>query len=103
MQLSVNHTNPKDKMLECSKKLLDQLKEQHKGRISHVTQIWTGYDSKFSFRISNFNVEGTICVKEDKLEINGRLPLAARLFKGMIEDTIIKSMKQLVIDCKNKH
>jgi len=102
MQLSVQHMNPQDQMLTCSKNLLTQLQEEHKGRISEVVQIWNGYDSKFSFKISGFSIDGTLSVKKDKLEISGKLPFGARLFKGMIEDTILKNMRELVQNCKKR-
>jgi len=100
MNIKIEHQLSADKVLACSKTLIDSLKEEHSDRITHLVQIWNENESNFSFRLSGFNIEGKLIVNKDNIEITGTLPLAAMLFKKMIEETIRNHAEKMLKECK---
>jgi len=100
MNIKIKHNLQGEKALNCAKHILDGLKEEHQDKISNLVQIWTGNKSKFSFRLKGISVTGTIVVNSDNLEISGKLPFAAMLFQGVIEDTIKKNADKMLTECK---
>ncbi len=103
MKVTVNHNLSQEKLLECSKNLLDNLRKEHGDNISNIVQLWTGYNCKFSFRIKGLAISGTITVNEHDVIVDGKLPVAAMLFKGMIEDTIKKHTEEMINNCATTH
>ncbi|MCX6158981.1 MAG: polyhydroxyalkanoic acid system family protein [Ignavibacteriae bacterium] len=75
---------------------LPQLKEQHSDKIIDLEESWNGNTGIFSFKISGFEVSGTLQVGENFVLINGELPFAAILFKGAIEETIQAKAMELL-------
>ncbi len=100
MKITIKHNLQGENAINCAKNILDGLKEEHKDKISNLVQIWTGNKSKFSFRLKGISVTGTIVVNFDDIEISGKLPFAAMLFQGVIEDTIKKNAHKMLTECK---
>ena len=100
MQIDLNHNLPQTNATECAKKILDNLKEEHAGKISDVKQSWNGNTCNFSFKAYNFAVSGTIVVTEKQINIKGNLPFLARAFSGTIKSTIENNAVKLINDCR---
>lgn len=99
MNIRINHNLQLFDAVVCAKNILDNLREEHSDKISNVVQRWTGNVSKFSFRLKNFNVTGTINVSDSYVEISGRLPFAAMMFKGLIENTVKNNAQKMLNKC----
>jgi hypothetical protein len=99
MNITVNHTLSFEQALKCSKNIIDRLKEEHSDRITNLVQMWNGNISNFSFRIAGMNIDGTLTVFSDRIEIHGNLPAAAFLFKRMIEETIQRHAEKMLKNC----
>ncbi len=102
MKILLKHDVGISKATDCSKKILDTLKEKHKDKISNMVQNWTGNKSDFSFKVMNFNIKGTLVVNEKDIVISAKLPLGASLFKGMIEKTIKEHSDEMIKKCKEE-
>ncbi len=100
MKVIVNHTLSRADALQCSKEILEHLRRQHATSITSVVEVWTDYKSDFSFRYRNMSITGNIFVNENNIEISGRLPMAAMLFNGIIEDTIKREAAAMLGNCK---
>ena len=103
MNIKIDHNLATEKALACSKTLLEKLREEQSDKISNVVQLWNGNVSNFSFRVSGFKIEGTLTVTEKNIIINGKLPLAAMLFKGIIEETIKKHADKMIFQCSENN
>ncbi len=99
MEIIIKHNLEQDKVLECSKNILEHLRTEHAGKITNIVEVWTGYTSEFSFRFKSMSIRGTIQVNSDNIKITGKLPMAAMLFKGLIEETIRREANKLVKEC----
>lgn len=102
MKINITHNKDKDTAIDCAKHILERLKKEYGEKISNPVQIWTDDKARFSFRMRGISIEGVINVTDNEVIISGKLPLAAQLFKGVIEDTITRQTKQLLENCDNK-
>ena len=99
MKVVINHSLPQNNAIECSKKIIDNLKEEHNDRISDVFEKWDKNKSDFSFKLMSFNISGNIKVTENEVIIEGKLPFAASMFKGIIEKTIKDNANKMLNNC----
>lgn len=77
--------------------LLTELQEKHSDKISNASREWNGSKDlmNYSFSAMGFNVSGNVVLGEDGLVLNGKLPLAARMFKGKIKSTVESALDDL--------
>lgn len=68
--------------------LVQQLKNQYGGRVSDVKESWDGNRGHYTFNAMGFNVDLNISVENDRVNVEGNLPMAALPFKSQIENTI---------------
>lgn len=77
-------------------RFVEMLKEQHRERVSDLSQEWNGNTLSFAFKTFGFKVGGAIAALENKLAVTGDIPLAAMMFKGKIEAEIREQLGRLM-------
>lgn len=88
MRISIPHSLPPAEALKRIKKLLTDLKKEHGDKIQDLEEWWDGPVGTFNFSVMGSAVSGTLEVREGEVVLDGKLPWAAMLFKGKIEQTI---------------
>jgi hypothetical protein len=88
LKISVAHSLDRQTAVERLKGFLDQVKAQYQDRLSNLEEEWDEFNGRFKFSAMGFSSEGTISVEEDEVRVDGKLPLAAMIIKGQIEETI---------------
>ncbi len=96
LNMTINHHLPQVEALERVKGLLGDVKAEYADKISNLEEDWEKNQGVFSFDAMGFSVSGTLTVSEKTVEINGKLPFAAALFKGNIESTIRERADKLL-------
>jgi hypothetical protein len=84
----VHHDLPENVAAERIRSMIPTLKQQFSGMVTDLNETWTGKKGQFSFKVKGMDVNGEIEVKENKVIVDGEIPLLALPFKGRIEDTI---------------
>ena len=99
MQIKYPYDGGKDKAYEKIDSLLSELETKYADQISELYKEWN--DSKdfmnFKFKVRGFSVVGDIKIEEKKVILNGKLPLAGKIFKGKIKSTIEDTLKELFV------
>ena len=94
MEIKLEHNLHRDRARECAKRILSDLSQKQSRLISKPVQMWDEDQCKFSFSVKGSTVTGNISVKEESIDIKGKLPIALSLFKGMIKETIEKKASE---------
>ncbi len=94
--MNIKHGLTKDDALTRIKKLLSETSDQHADSISDLKEKWNGNVGTFSFNVKGFGVSGTLTVKDSEIVLDGKIPLAASLFKGKIKSTIQNEADKLL-------
>ncbi len=99
MTIELNHNLEQEKGIICAEKIFNQLSEEYKDEFSDLKQNTVGNIINFSFKIRGMNIKGNITVEKDKVIIKSKLPFAARIFRGMIEDKIKENADKMISQC----
>ncbi len=100
MKVEINHNLDSEKGVVCAEKIFKQLSEQYKDEFSDLKQETKGNVINFSFKIRGMHINGQITVSEDHVEIESKLPFAARIFQNKIETIIKENADRMISDCK---
>ncbi len=80
---------------EATKRLKEKfhvVREQHGHKAADLVETWEGNVLSFAFKVMGMAVSGTVTVEDAAVKLDAKLPLAAMMFKGMIEREIRKEL-----------
>ena len=63
---------------------LKQIEQQYKGQIGEVDGGWDGYVLNYAFSTFGIAIKGKLAIEENKVVLDGEIPLSAMMFKGKI-------------------
>ena len=93
---SIPHNLGQQQATEKLQHFLEQVRERYADQLSEMRGDWTEERLEFAFKTMGMAVEGTLIVEEVAVHVNGKLPLAAALFRGRIEQTIRAELEKLL-------
>ena len=99
MKIELEHNLPQDRAIICAEKIFKDLSEKYEDEFSDLEQKTEGNIILFSFRIRGMNISGTITVNENNVLIESKLPFAARIFQGLIENKIRENADEKIAEC----
>jgi len=73
-----------------------QLQEAFSGQYSDYEETWEDHQLAFRFTTFGFNVKGTVSVEPSEVRVDLDLPIAAMMFKGVIEERIRGKMEEML-------
>ena len=71
-------------------------KERNQGKVQDLVENWQGNNLNFSFKTYGFDVSGTVAVEPNAVRIDSKIPFAAMMFKGKIEQTLKDELAKLL-------
>lgn len=100
MKIELKHNLDTEKGIICAEKIFKQLSEEYKDEFSDLIQKTNGNIIDFSFKIRGMFIKGDIIVDKEKVTIKSKLPFAAKIFQGMIENKIKENADNMISKCK---
>ena len=73
---------------ERLKTFLEDMRRDYGDKLADARGEWQGHVLQFGFTVYGMAIQGTLEVSEASVNVNGKLPLAAALFRGQVEKTI---------------
>ena len=80
---------------EATRRLHEQL-PRFEDKVTDLEQQWQDHTVTFHFKAAGFAVNGTMAVEEAAANVDLSLPLAALLFKGMIEEGLRRELTTIL-------
>ena len=96
MKVIVDHVLPKQEAKTRISKLIEELKTEHRDKISDEYENWNGDSADFGFKVSGMKITGKLIIRDSDVEINGKLPFLAIPFKSQIENLIREKAEELL-------
>ena len=96
IRLSFPYRLSQDEAGSRVKRLLGGLQDRYGKRLRYLREEWKGNSCSFSFQVSGFRVSGTITTTPKSVDLTGKLPWAAAVFKSQIEDAIRRRAETLL-------
>jgi len=96
INMSVSHTLGKQEACRRLQQKLDAVRQSYSHHVSQLSEVWQEGVLQFSFRAAGMNVSGTITVEDSQVSLHAVLPLAAMMFRGLIEQRIRQELGNLL-------
>jgi hypothetical protein len=90
----VPHCLGKDAAKQRLQTFIDKISQQFQEQVTHLQRDWQDHTLHFSLTTYGMNVTGTLTVENDLARIEGKLPLAAMMFRGKIEKTVVGELER---------
>ena len=99
MKVVLEHKLPLEKAIICAEKIFKDLSEKYEDEFSDLKQKTEDNKILFSFRIRGMNISGIITVTKSNVLIESKLPFAAKIFQGLIENKIRENADEKIAEC----
>jgi hypothetical protein len=100
MKVVINHQFTKEKAVKCAENLIRNLTEKFKDDISDFRQEKEGDIILFSLKAKGMKFKGTISIEINSVIIESKLPLAIKMFEGVLEKKILENADKEILKCK---
>ena len=84
----VNHQLGQEEAAARLEGLLENALARYENQLKNLETERVDDTLSFSFKAMGFKIAGKVTVEEDLVRLDGKLPLAASLFRGTIENSI---------------
>jgi len=88
VQLTIPHQLGQEEALTRLKGFLGKVKHRYQTQVSDLQETWTDNTVQFGFKTYGFTVSGQMAVEPADVRFDAKIPLAAMMFKGKIEQTL---------------
>jgi len=96
LSMSTTHNLGVEEATRRLKEKFDSVRSRFGEHVSRLREQWEGNTLSFAFETMGMSVSGTVAVADDQVSLEAELPLAAALFKGMIEKRIREELGDLL-------
>ncbi len=96
MNAEVSHSLGREEALERLRSFSEKIRDKYKGQVSDMEESWADETLNFSFKSFGFKVSGSLIVGDDSVKLDGKLPIAAMVFKGKIQQEFVDQLNKLL-------
>jgi hypothetical protein len=89
IETSVAHQLGNVAALNCLHAMVDSLEDRYRDQVHCVESHWNGNELDISFAAYGYHINWHATVLTDRIALIGRIPSAARPFRGKIEQAIV--------------
>ena len=94
--VTVPHSLTQEEALSRVKKLLGELKQAYGSQVSDVREQWDGSTCNFSLKMRVFKIQGSIKVRSEVVELNGKMPTGTGRYENKVRTLIEDRAKALL-------
>ena len=96
LSMTIPHALGQDEALTRMKQESKAALEAFGDQVKDLKEDWTDNRVDFSFSAMSFSVQGDMQVNSDCIALNAKLPMAAFMFKGMIEQRLRERLGEVL-------
>lgn len=96
LTMNIPHQLGREEALKRIQSVLKNVEARFGNQVSDLHQEWDENAGKFSFRVMNMPISGTLTVSDADVALDSKLPLAASLFEGKIKSVILEEAKKVL-------
>lgn len=95
-QTEVSHQLSSSEARSRVEALVEEISAQYGDIISDLQGDWSQDCLSVSFRAMGFSITSDVRVEEERVAVDGKIPMAALPFKGKIQNTIVDKLNELL-------
>jgi len=94
--MNVDHSLGQEEAVSRIKKKLAEVEQSHGDQAKDLQQQWDDNTLSGSFKAMGMAVSGTLCVEDNQVTIDAKVPMAAMIFKAAIQQRVEEEVKTLL-------
>lgn len=96
LKVSVPHTLTVEEAMSRIRTIVEEIRSKHGHQVSNLQEEWSESAVAYSFSAMGFSASGNMQVAGEAVHIESKIPLAAMMFRGQIEDRIKNELGRLL-------
>jgi len=96
LKMTTAHALGQEEAVRRLQEKFSVVRETYRDKVSNLDEQWNGNTLSFAFKAAGMKVSGTVTVGAADVQLDARLPLAAIMFKGLIERQIRAELGELL-------
>lgn len=96
LEMNIPHQLGQEEAITRVQSLMKRVESQFGAQVKDLQQEWDGNTGKFSFKVMNMPVSGTLTVNQSDVSLDSQLPMAAAMFSGKIKSVIMEEAKKVL-------
>lgn len=92
----VSHALGRQQATDKLMSFLEQVRRDHADKVRDLRGQWRESTLEFAFTTYGMAIEGTLFIEDSVVHVTGKLPLAAAIFRGQIEQTLRSELARLL-------
>jgi hypothetical protein len=96
LNLAIPHSLTQEEAIARLQRHIEMAKQMYGAHVSNLNEQWSGNVLNYGFSAMGMATSGTLRVEEGVVQIDSKLPLAAVMFRGRIEDTVRNQLGQIL-------
>lgn len=102
IETSVLHSLGNDAALDCLHEMVDSLEDRYRDQVHCVQSQWKGNELDISFAAYGYHINWHATVLTDRIALIGRIPAAARPYRGKIEQAIVARVEAVIAETEHR-
>ena len=96
MEILVKHQLQKEEVINRLKNLAEELKKKYGDQLKNYNEKWSDDKVDVDFKVMGFNISGVLKIFEDKVVMEGKVPMMLKAFEGQVRDQIYDVISDLL-------
>ena len=96
LNMETSHALGREEALRRLKEKISRVKDTYHSRVSDLYDEWREDTLSFAFKAVGMEFAGTVTVEASAVKLSTKLPFAAMMFKGVIEQRIREELGDLL-------
>ena len=94
--METSHDLGREEATRRLREKIDVVRATYKGQVTDLHEDWDENTLAFRFKAIGMKVAGTVTIDASAVRLAANVPLAAMVFKGMIEERVRQELGQLL-------
>ena len=96
LTMETSHELARDEAIRRLKEKFSDARDTYGSQITDLDEQWNDGTLSFRFKAAGMSIAGTLVVEDSAVKLDTQLPMAAMMFKGMIEGRIREELGELL-------
>jgi hypothetical protein len=96
IHFEIPHPLPAEEAKQRLQRFAEALQSKFQDNVNELDQSWNGNTLGFGFKTFGIKVAGQITVEDQRIVVDGELPVTAMMFKGKIESEMRQQLERLL-------
>jgi hypothetical protein len=96
LSFAVGHALDQNEVVARLKNESDVLRSSFADRVTNLEEVWEDHTLRFRFTVLGMSIDGHLIVEPTQVRTTAKVPLAAMMFRGAIEQKVRGRLEELL-------